>query len=422
MERTMRSTIYNLRIAIPGMTVCFPRLLRWVCFLLMVLPLGAFATDWGNAESQLANKIAGVTGPGAVALEVENRSSLSIAEVQQIRRGLEVQMGGLGLRFVSADQAAATVRVSLSEDLENYVWVAEIRQGRNESWVVMVSVERSFSEPVARASGVVSLHKALLWLQAEPILDVAVIDGNPTSMAILSPTQITLYRLQQSHWQEQQTLPVAHSRPWPRDLRGRLMLAKDHLLDAYLPGVFCRSTASAPLGLACRESDDPWPLAPQPFNLGAFFTPARNFFTGALAPGVGHATTSVPFYSAAPLPRERYTLWLFAAADGSVHLMDGVSDQVAGKLGWGSDIISMHTGCGSGWQVLASQSGDGPGDSLRAFEVPDREALLASQPVEFSGPITALWTETNEETAIVVSHNPTTGNYEAYRLSTTCGQ
>jgi hypothetical protein len=238
----------------------------------------------------------------------------------------------------------------------------------------------------------------------------------------LSPDRITLYRLQQSHWQLEQTLPIAHSRPWPRDLRGRLMLRKDHLLDAYLPGVFCKSTANSPLALTCRESDDPWPLAPDPFALSAFFTPARNFFTGALAPGIGKLSTAPAFYSAAPIPRERYTLWLFAATDGSVHLMDGMSDQTAGRLNWGSDIISLRTGCGSGWQILATQGGDGATDAVRAFEIPDREPLPASQPVEFNGAITALWTETNGEMAIAVSHNSATGNYEAYRLSTTCGQ
>jgi hypothetical protein len=424
MNGGMHREIYNLRIDILGMLVPLPRWLRFACSLLIVClcTIAASATDWTAAEAQLAGKIAGVTGPGAVALDVTNRSSLATADVQQIRRGLEVQMGALGLRFVNAEQAAATIRISLSEDVENYVWVGEIHQGTNQAWVVMVSLPRPQGELVAHSAGVISIHKALLWLQADPILDVAVIDGNPTDMAVLSPDRITLYRLQQSHWQLEQTLPIAHSHPWPRDLRGRLMLRKDHLLDAYLPGVFCKSTANSPLALTCRESDDPWPLAPDPFALSAFFTPARNFFTGALAPGIGKLSTAPAFYSAAPIPRERYTLWLFAATDGSAHLMDGMSDQTAGRLNWGSDIISLRTGCGSGWQILAAQGGEGATDAVRAFEIPDREPLPASQPVEFNGAITALWTETNGEMAIAVSHNSATGNYEAYRLSTTCGQ
>jgi hypothetical protein len=420
----MRKAIYNLRIAILGMLVPAPRAQRRLCSLLIacVLSTAAFAADWGSPEVQLANKISAAIGPAAVALNVVNRSSLATTDVEQIRRGLELALEQMGLHVVRPEQASATIRITLSEDLQSYVWVAEIHQGASESSVAMVATARPESSPVAGQAGVISIHKALLWLQTDPILDVAVMDGTPTDMAVLSPDRIVLYRLQQSHWQVEQTLPIAHSRPWPRNLRGELVLRKDHLLDAYLPGVFCQSSGKPPLALNCRESDDPWPLAPNPFNLSGFFAPARNFFTGALAPAIGRLNTAPPFYSAAPLPRERYTLWLFAATDGSVHWMDGISDQTAGKLNWGSDIISVRSGCGSGWQVLATQRGDGPGDTLRAFEVPDREPLVASQPVEFSSPITALWTEASGEMAIAVSHNSTTGNYEAYRLSITCGQ
>ena len=417
----MRKAIYNSRIAILGMFRFPPRCLRTV-IVFGLLTGCALAGDWGAPEAQLANKIASAIGPGAVALEVVNRSSLLPAEAQQIRGDLQRQLERMGLRIVNPEQAAATIRVSLSENLENYVWIAEIHQGSNESSVAMIATPRPASSPASGQGGVVSIHKALLWLQNQPILDVAVVDGNPTEMAVLSPDEISLHRLQANRWQDEQTLPIVHPRQWPRDLRGRLVLRKDHLLDTYLPGVFCRSGAQAPLTLNCRESDDPWPLAPDPFALAAFFTPARNFFTGALSPGGGRTAAAPPFYSAAPLPRDKYTLWLFAAVDGSVHLMDGASDQTAGKLGWGSDIISVHTGCGTGWQVLADESGDGPGDTLRAFEFADREPVFASQPVEFAGPITAMWTETNGEMAIAVSHNLTTGKYEAYRLSLTCGQ
>src|SRR5439155_1152892 len=113
------------------------------------------------------------------------------------------------------------------------------------------------------------------------ILDVAVIDGNPTHMAVLDANGVNIFKLQDTRWQPEQSLPVSHSRPWPRDLRGRLMLRKDHLFDAFLPGLFCRSTAKPPLALTCYESDDPWPLGTDQFALNAFFTPARNYFTGA---------------------------------------------------------------------------------------------------------------------------------------------
>ena len=50
-----------------------------------------------------------------------------------------------------------------------------------------------------------------------------------------------------------------------------------------------------------------------------------------------------------------------------MHLLDGVTDQTLGKLGWGSDLAAVKSNCGSGWQILASSNGNGPGDAVKAF-------------------------------------------------------
>ena len=198
------------------------------------------------------------------------------------------------------------------------------------------------------------------------------------------------------------------------------MVRQDHLFDVYLPGVFCQSSGSAPLSLACRESDDPWPLSSL-FSLGGFFAPTRNFFSGVLSPGLGKQTTTAKFYSAAPLQRANYILWIFAGVDGQAHLLDGVSDQVL-RLNWGSDLAGVKTSCGSGWQVLATRAGNDSGDSVRAYEFPDRDPVAVSEPLDFGGGITALWTEAKGGTAVAVSRNAETGNYEAFRLAVACGQ
>jgi hypothetical protein len=423
MIRLQRGAVYNSLIAemrpfLPGFSRrSLLSLLLWFSLISM-----SFATDWLSPEQELARKIAAVTGPGAVALDVVNRSSLDKKDVDEISHGLRTQLEALGVRTVKPQQAAATVEVSLSESLQSYVWLAEIHQGANDFSVVMISTPRLSAPAFVVEAAPLSIRKIPLWVQEERILDVAVLEETTTvsHIAVLDPEKVALYRFSNGRWQQEQALSISHTRSWPRDMRGRMVVRQDHLLDAYLPGVFCQSSGNVPLSLNCRESDDPWPLSSL-FPLAGFFAPTRNFFTGVLSPGIGKQASTAKFYSAAPLPRPNYTLWVFADTDGQAHLLDGVTEQTA-HLNWGSDLASVKSSCGSGWQVLATRAGDESGDAVRAYEFPDREPVPVSEPVEFGGGIIALWTEAKGGTAIAVSRNAETGNYEAFRLAVACGQ
>src|SRR6478672_2604536 len=179
----MRRAAYNSRIIFcaPGMLT--PSLLRFFSGILFVLTVlfavPAETQNWGGAEEQLAGKIVAAAGPKTMALEVLNRSSLSAAMTDDIRRNLLTQLAVRGARFVAADQADATVRVSLSEDLQSYLWIAEIRQGANSPSIVMVSLPRSTPASVEPEAAEMALRRIPLWSQPERILDVAVVDGNP---------------------------------------------------------------------------------------------------------------------------------------------------------------------------------------------------------------------------------------------------
>jgi hypothetical protein len=418
-----RPTVYNSRN--PQMP---SHPIRYTLALLLSLMIistgaGAQAQNWRLPEQQLAEKVSAVVGPGAISIELANRSSLNRTQAEEIHRGLLQAFSSLGLRSVTPEEAAATVNISLSENLREYVWTAQILQGKNEPAVVIVSVPRSSPADDRQAAPAIILRRTLLWSQAARILDAALLSGNPQRLLVLDANSVTIFQMQAGHWQAQQAFPIYHSRPWPRDLRGRLVLRKDHLLDAYLPGVFC--TSAAGVSLSCHESDDPWPLGVADLQLSAFFAPTRNFFTGALTPGVGKQTSAPAFFSAAPLPRDRYTLWLFTTTDGQLHLLDGFTDQSA-ATDWGSDIASVHSGCASGWQVLATAKGahgtDNKNDSVRIFGIPDREPFLIGQPTEFRGEITALWPQTDGASAVAVLHDSSKGEYEAYQLTLACDQ
>ena len=400
--------------------------LSWLLPLLfwgvICVPLPLRASTFGDTARQLAHKIAAVTGPGVVALDVTNRSSLEEKSMREARSSLEAQLRLEGVRTGKPDQAIGTVQVTFSESLREYVWSAEISVGSDEKRVVLVSLPRAQSSAYSQATMPITLRKAFLFSQQQPILDAALLDmGGGARLLVLDDTRVAAYRQQSGHWELEASLPVVHSRTFPRDLRGRLLLRRDHLFDVYLPGTFCRSGASIPLTLACNDTDDPWPLTADENGVRAFFAPARNFFTGALSPGIGKVSNVPSFYSAAALPRSNYTLWVLTAVDGSVHLVDGMADQVLRGARWGSDLAAVHSTCGTGSQILASEPGDPEHDALRAFEIPDRDPVAASSALDFDGQIVALWPDDAGTGSMAVVKRQGSKWYEAYRVSIACG-
>ena len=395
-----------------------PRMLG-VALGLLLMATAALGADWGAPARGLAQKIAAVTGPGAVALEVSNRSSLRPAEVEQARGALVSELGALGVQVLESGQSA-TVRVTFSENAQSYLWIAQVRQGAGDEKVVMVSVPGAPATGSFGPSSPLSIHRTLLWSQDAPILDATVLPGgNPEHLLVLDAGKVTLFSGQGGQWRQEQVFSIRHANPWPRDLRGRIVFNREHLFDVYLPGVVCGAVLSSPLSMDCHEADDPWPLGAGSSDVRGFYSPARNFFTGAVAPGIGKQNTFPPFYSAAGLPRSEYVLWALAAVDGSVHLVDGVND-VMPKVPWGSDIAAVKSDCGPGWQILASGR-SASGESLRAYEIMDREPAAVGTATEFSGPLSALWSK-DDGSAVAVERNPDTGKYEAYSLAVTCHQ
>src|SRR5579863_4353849 len=114
MRKASDNAVYNARI--PNMCASSPRSSRAACFLVLLLmhTPPTLASDWRAPEGQLAQKIAAATGPGAVAVDVVNRSSLGHGEVEEIRHGLATELAALGVRSSNPNQAAATVRITLS--------------------------------------------------------------------------------------------------------------------------------------------------------------------------------------------------------------------------------------------------------------------------------------------------------------------
>lgn len=110
-----------------------------------------------------------------------------------------------------------------------------------------------------------------------------------------------------------------------------------------------------------------------------------------------------------------------AGVDGRTRIYEEGPEPLATINGWGSDIASVSSACGSGWQLLVTGKGDWTApDTLQAFEIREPEVLAVSTAMEFPGPVTALRSSEDSKTAIAVTKNLMTHHYEAYRLSIAC--
>ena len=389
-----------------------------ICVLVLLVPARA-SNSWDNPADELAKQIAAIAGPGPAKLTIKNRSSIPADQVPAIRRTLERNLQSYGVTAPGSAEAPTAIRVTLSQNLQHQLWIAEVQEG-TEVKVVMVSTELPATATPSSGAGV-TIRKTFLLAQETPILDVDFVSaGDERRMVVLEPERVTTYRQDAGAWVKDQSFSIVHSRPLPRDPRGRIVLgtsaASGHLFDAYVPGVVCGGSESdGRLAVSCAGSDDPWPIASQK----ALYNVTRNYFTGVLTPGYG--TEPGPFYSAAEYSRSGGTVTLFSQTTGQVVLYDkGVPKTITGTRDWGSDIASIQSTCGEGSLLLVSGAGAAPTDSVRAYEIPGREAIPVSGPMPLDGSMMAMWPANDGATATVVIRRAQPVQYEAYNVSAVC--
>ncbi len=384
--------------------------------LLFFIPGGATAADDGNgAARDLARRTAAFVGRGEpVSVAWSNVSSLGSAELLRARSAFEAALREAGSRL--SDVAPLTeAHLTLSENRTQYLLVEEIRRGE-ERQVWFAAWKRT--EPVTAGSAGITLEKKLVWEQDEPILDVAF----PTdAMVVLSPSRVSLYVRQNGPWTPAMSIPLTPARAWPRDLRGHLR-ANAASFQAYLPGMACSGAVEPSFTMECKASEEPWVLesGSRAMLLG-FFAPARNFFDGRVTTQAGIRKSVAPFYTAASAEEQGQTLWLLAMVDGRTQVLDASLEPAASIPSWGSDIAGTDAHCGNGSQVLATRPGDGTvTDAIQAFSIVNRSAAPLTPPLELPGPVTALW-PSGGSAVLAVVHNLSTGRYEAYVLTVSCG-
>jgi hypothetical protein len=393
-------------------------------------------SPWDSVVREFAGKIVAagsVRGEGS--LEVQNLCSLDAPTVGDIENSLLAQLRSKGFRFIPdvADNGGPSsppappirIFVTLSANLDGLIWIAELRNPSGNKVVLLpVTPPRGAGNEIRP---VPSLERVMVWRQAEPVLDFAMVPASADAAAqliVLSPERATFYRFEQGVWRLGASAAIEHAQPWPRDLRGRIELDSGKL-SVYLPGIFCSGTAGTELGLYCSPAAEKlWPV--EVGGLGgaaARFDPARNYFLDPIESPNAGGPKFKPFYSAARLPGEMYgdPLEVFTGPDGA-QLHEG-REISADFPSWGSDIASLSDACPGTPPVLVTGVGDDTStDTIQMYQVVDRQAAAAGQPISFPGPVRALWEAGDGKSARVVSQNLQTGMYEASSVSITCNR
>jgi hypothetical protein len=379
---------------------------------------------WDRPAAALADQIAGILGPGQAHITIRNLSTISADEIPAIRRLFEEDLKTRGVTS-SGDESANAVRITLSENAHERLWVAEVIEGRN-THIAIVRLAPDPPRPMHAPSGM-TLRKQLIGSFHEPILSVLEIQKG---LITLGPEQIVSYASSEAGWSEQQRFNIGQKRPLPRDPRGMLVATADNVgFDAWLAGTYCSGISSTLQGteswaVHCRESDDPWPILQAAYagnarSIKAFYNAGRDYFTGVVTPNL--TVDLLPFYSAALVPRPAGgAALLVTGIDGKVQIDDNnVLRPAPGTRDWGSDFAALYSGCGAGTQIIASGSGEAANDSLRAYELPALEAVPASAPIAMDGTVTALWAGPDGRSLLAIVQT-NKNEYEVDRVTASC--
>jgi hypothetical protein len=348
----------------------------WALRLPAQVPVQTPEQSLSSTAAQLAARTSSLLPRRAtVSLELQNLTEIPGVEWSSFRKLLQDELRKAGVETVGLGTAgtppesgspspSSRVRVTLSEDTRGRLLVAEVFTGDNRQ----IAMLRWNPPSSAQTKPRISITKKVFWTEAEPILDMLLVDSD-SEMLILDADKIVSFRWMGNKWTPSATASLVLPRPLPRDPRGRLE-AMAGGFEAFLPVATCTGAWNPELKSSCAGGTTSWPG-----TFGTHWVADRNVLDGD-APG--------PSFE-----------------------------------GWGSDWASIADPCGAGTVLIAS-SANNEQDSVRAYQVVDRQATPLSDAQPTSGPVTALWPSESGREATLVVHNLQTGEYEASRLGLAC--
>lgn len=377
-----------------------------------------------KAARELAQKIAAqIDHKKKVIIEVADLTGeMRAAELDEAKKVIESELRTRGLRTVTDSSFDAKVRIALSADNAERLWIAEYDNDGAHATLIE-SFERSSFDAKPWASRT-HVDRELVFSGNAPILDFAC--TNPAEakecgkVLVLYTDGIVLMDSEQNF----PRITISREGAWPRDLRGRItILGSD--FKARIEDVECSGSVARVAATKCAPTSGPWVFAGPEEMTFAFLVPSGNWFqssgtTTSTAPKV----TPEPFFSLAGLAIGSEPVWISSGTKGETRLVSAKSgNTLAATSAWGSELATAKTDCGSGWQILSTSRRDNTElDSIAVYEWSGSEFRSLSDPLELDGTVVAMWSTENGGPARAVVHNLKTGNYEAYLLKVGCSQ
>ncbi|MGH9733642.1 MAG: hypothetical protein ACRD8A_03495 [Candidatus Acidiferrales bacterium] len=396
----------------------------------------------------LVEKIAGIVNASEPAtLKINNVSLLNEMDASTIEQALESQMSKR-LRLAPPGTAATQITITLSEGAVAYIWVAQVAS-KISGQTVMVSIAKQASNAARAERPAMNLQRKLIWSQPQPFLDFDLPDGvaaNGPGMIVLESASVNFYSSVNGQWASAKSIPLKPALIPPRGARGMIWQSGEEI-DMFVPGESCSGVVATLPELVCapHPSTNPavnWPLVTASQRQDAQFESNRNFFAGMVSVSGAMQSAIPPFYTAAARSTADGTNWLVAGVDGKAKLFDAANKLIATFSGWGDQVATIDTGCDDSWQVLTTGADDSmEPDHIQIYDIRNYsqpqastqstgsqtatavpEVVAVGQPLDFSGPILAMWSAADLKSARVVSLNLQMGMYEGSIISVSCGE
>jgi hypothetical protein len=396
-----------------------------ICSLSILVARPCWADDASTkAARELAQKIAAqIDHKKKLVVEVVDLTGeMRAADLDDAKKVIESELRARGMRTVGDTSYDVKIRITLSQDLVEQMWVAEY-ETEGARLILMAPFEHTSLDIRPWMTGA-HVDRELIFSDNAPFLDF-VECRKPTkescgAVLVLFPTELMGVK----GWESFPNVPIAHEKPTSRDVRGRIKLI-DGKFESHIEDVICSGDTNLS-NPKCVTSKNPWSFWGPGFeSASAILASGQNWFTwagGPLANSAGAKRES--FFSLAGLEVNGEPGWVSSGTDGKIRIFTNKTGEVLGTTaGWGSELAVVKTDCGNGWQILATRQRDSTEtDAVTVYEWTGSEFRALTDPLEMNGTIVEMWSADGEGPARAVVHNLKTGNYEAYLLKVGCSQ